>query len=139
MLEAHNESHIALCFDALHELRPHLVQAGFTDQVLEQMSQGYRLFYALDGARAGSVAGFRVQQMLHSGKTLYIDDFVTLTVARRRGLGRLVFSAVEAEARRLNCRTLSLDSGPRRTDAHRFYLNHGLQISSLHFARILAG
>ncbi len=44
---------------------------------------------------------------------------------------------VEEEARRLGCDQLHLDSGvgQDREDAHRFYFNHGMRITSYHFAR----
>jgi hypothetical protein len=44
-----------------------------------------------------------------------------------------------AEAQRLGCDQFHLDSGvlPERTDAHRLYLNKRLQVTSLHFARVL--
>ena len=38
-----------------------------------------------------------------------------------------------AEAREKGCRYLSLDSGVQRHDAHRFYLNLGMNITSHHF------
>jgi hypothetical protein len=40
-----------------------------------------------------------------------------------------------AEARRLGCDELHLDSGvgADRTDAHRLYLNQGMRISAHHF------
>jgi hypothetical protein len=46
---------------------------------------------------------------------------------------------VEAEARRLDCESVQLDSGlqAERADAHRFYFRHGMRITSFHFAREL--
>jgi hypothetical protein len=42
---------------------------------------------------------------------------------------------LRAEARRLQCDELHLDSGvgPERQDAHRLYFNAGMRIASYHF------
>ena len=41
------------------------------------------------------------------------------------------------EAVRLGCGSFQSGFGPERTDAHRLYLNQGLAVTSLHFARWL--
>ena len=86
-----------------------------------------------------AVAGFRIGHSLAWGHYLYVDDLSTLAEARRRGHARALLDWLAGEARRLDCDSLHLDSGfgPERTDAHRLYLNAGLAVSSLHFARTL--
>src|SRR4030095_15394971 len=53
------------------------------------------------------------------------------------GYGRQLLEWLGEEAERLGCEQFHLDSGvgPTRTDAHRLYLNTGLEITSFHFAR----
>jgi GNAT superfamily N-acetyltransferase len=100
---------------------------------------GYRLvgaFVAGDES-AVAVAGFRLGQSLAWGHHLYLDDLSTAPEARRQGHAGALLDWVLAEARRLGCGQLHLDSGTglERFDAHRLYHNHGLAIHAHHFAR----
>jgi hypothetical protein len=45
---------------------------------------------------------------------------------------------LKAEAKRLGCARLQLDSGTFRKDAHAFYLREGLRIEAFHFGVALA-
>lgn len=127
-------------FAAMRALRPHLPdEAEFARRVDElQRPEGYRIAAALDGdGTVAAVAGFRVLSMLAFGCVLYIDDLSTLPAARRRGHGRALLDWCLAEAARLGCDELHLDSGvgADRQDAHRLYFNRGMRITSYHFVR----
>ena len=76
---------------------------------------------AFEDGRCVAVAGFRVIHNLAWGDCLYVDDLSTHPDGRRRGLGRALLDWCEAEAARLGCGELHLDSGvgPDREDAHR--------------------
>lgn len=106
-----------------------------------QRPEGYRLVgvFEPDWPHAASVSGFRVGHMLAWGHFLYVDDLSTLPEARRGGHGRRLLEWLVEEGRRLGCEQLHLDSGvgSDRAEAHRLYLNAGLQITSHHFARSL--
>ena len=101
--------------------------------------EGYRLAASFIPARedAVAVAGFRFLHTLAWGKLLYIDDLVTLPEFRSGGHGDLLMEWLFAEATRLGCEQLHLDSGHHRHGAHRFYLNHGMRIDCHHFSRML--
>lgn len=88
---------------------------------------------------ASAVAGFRIVECLAWGRTLYVDDLVTMAAHRGRGHGRALLDWLGEEAARLECDELHLDSGvgPHRVDAHRLYMNAGLAVFSLHFSRRL--
>jgi GNAT superfamily N-acetyltransferase len=128
-----------LAFPAMAALRPHFAEerafVARVDQV--QRAEGYRLVGVFEDApHALAVAGFRVGHMLAWGRFLYVDDLSTLPEARRRGYGMQLLEWLRAEAERLDCDQLHLDSGvgPDRIDAHRLYFNAGLAITSFHFA-----
>ena len=132
----------ALAFEAMRALRPHLADdAEFVRRVDElQRPQGYRLIAVVeDDGAVGAVAGFRVFEMLASGRVLYVDDLSTLPASRRRGHGRALLDWCAAEAARLGCDALHLDSGvgADRRDAHRLYFNFGMRIAAHHFSREL--
>ena len=95
-----------------------------------------------DGTGSGeavAVAGFREVHALAWGHYLYIDDVSTLPEARGNGYADQLLTWLEAEARRLDCEGLHLDSGVAadRAPAHRLYMRHRLRISAHHFEKDL--
>jgi GNAT superfamily N-acetyltransferase len=129
----------ALAGPAMLHLRPHLGDvAGFTARADAQRGSGFRLAGSFEPGvePAAAVAGFRLGENLAWGRHLYVDDLSTAPAYRGRGHADALFAWLIAEARRLGCDELHLDSGvgPERESAHRFYFNHGLRITSYHFA-----
>jgi len=135
--ELETENDLKDAFPVLKELRPALTLAGLLDSFPRQHAEGYRLWAIEVDGHVAAVVGWRIQHLLHSGKTLYVDDLVTSPSHRGQGLARALLDHTEAEARRAGCSTLSLDSGPQRHDAHRLYLNFRMKIASHHFAKEL--
>ena len=133
----------SLAFRALAALRPQLTSEAEFVRLVDsvQRAEGYRLVGAFESEwpHAAAVAGFRVGHMLAWGRFRYVDDLSTLPEARRRGHGRRLLEWLIEEGRRLGCEQIHLDSGvgSGRAEAHRLYLNTGLQITSHHFARSL--
>lgn len=125
---------IVRCFDVMRELRPKLTSADdFVGRVQQQQTEGYQLaWYEMDGEIV-SVAGFRMQHILVTGLTLYVDDLITAEKARSRGHGKAMLHALIAFAKEHGCETFSLDSGTWRQEAHAFYFREGMRISSFHF------
>jgi GNAT superfamily N-acetyltransferase len=136
---AQGDADIARCFAVMRELRTHLKdEAGFVARCRVQMAQaGWQLIYVEDGGVVAAVAGFRIQHMLFSGKTLYVDDLVTAESLRSKGFGETLMAWMETHAREQGCETFSLDSGTQRAGAHKFYFRQGLPITSFHFAKKL--
>ncbi|PTA69539.1 GNAT family N-acetyltransferase [Deinococcus arcticus] len=136
----------AVALSALRELRPQARHTASPDALHAFLTltrpEGYRLAGVFEAgqAEAAAVAGYRVMHLLHAGRTLYVDDLVTRSQARGRGHAGALLAWLDAEARRLDCAELHLDSGvgPQRFAAHRLYLNAGLNITAHHFARALA-
>ena len=119
----------------LRELRPAFDSLeGFTAELVRlRDEQGYRLVGSLEGETLAAVAGFRTARNLAWGLHLYVDDLVTCEGYRRRGHAGRLLGWLEAEARRLGCRELHLDSRLVRTEAHAFYAAAGLEQAALHF------
>ncbi|MDQ4103806.1 MAG: GNAT family N-acetyltransferase [Actinomycetota bacterium] len=132
-----------LAFAAMRELRTHLTSLeDFVEQVDGvQRPAGYRLVGVLpdDGTDAVAVAGFRLNTSLSWGRHVYIDDLSTVSSARRRGFAGELLGWIHAEAKRLGCGQVHLDSGvgPSRLAAHHLYLNSGYVIGAHHFAKCL--
>lgn len=131
---------IQACFPAMRELRPHLDEAGFVTQVQRQMqNHGYSLVYLTnDQGKVAAVAGFRIAEFLAWGKTFYLDDFITCESDRKHGYGGTLLDWLIAHAQALGCQQFHLDSGVQRHEAHRLYLGRKMQITSHHFAKVLA-
>jgi GNAT superfamily N-acetyltransferase len=129
------ETHLA--FDAMRELRPHLASVDdFVTRVNgAQRREGYRLVASFADGEVVSAGGFRRLHTLAWGDLLYIDDLVTLESHRGQGHAHRLLDWILAEARRLGCEQIHLDSAPHRHPAHRLYLTERFHISSFHFSR----
>ena len=128
---------IELCFPVMRQLRPALVAAEFVTRIQEQQAEGYQLAYLTHAEQKNAVvscAGFRLQTMLSSGKTLYVDDLVTDGASRSSGHGEAMLQWLIALAREAGCKTFSLDSGTHRQEAHAFYFRQRMRVTSFHFA-----
>jgi GNAT superfamily N-acetyltransferase len=129
-----------LAFEAMRALRTRYDDRDAWVQRIDalQRPDGYRLVAAFaDDAEAVAVAGFREGNNLPWGHFLYVDDLSTLPAARGRGHAEELMRWVFAEAERLGCDEVHLDSGsfPERWAAHRLYHRVGMNISSHHFQR----
>jgi GNAT superfamily N-acetyltransferase len=126
-------SEIDRCFAVMRQLRPMLVADEFVGRIQTQQAEGYQLAFLESDGEVVSVAGFRMQTLLWSGKTLYVDDLVTDEAARSKGHGESMITWLIALAKEAGCTTFMLDSGTHRHEAHAFYFRHGLRISDYHF------
>jgi GNAT superfamily N-acetyltransferase len=129
-----SEAETLRCYPVMHQLRTHLASADeFVERVASQRKEGYHLAFLEEDGDVVAVAGFRFLRNLVAGRVLYVDDLVTDSASRSRGAGGRLFDWLVDRAREDGCSTLELDSGVQRFDAHRFYLNRRMIISSHHF------
>ena len=122
------------CFAVMSQLRPLLVAHEFAARIQVQQAEGYQLVSLEYEGAVVSVAGFRMMNVLWSGKTLYVDDLVTDAAARSQGHGEAMLQWLIALAREAGCETFSLDSGTQRQEAHAFYLRQRMRITDFHFS-----
>ncbi|MFC9475498.1 GNAT family N-acetyltransferase [Nocardia sp. NPDC056952] len=133
------EDETELAGPALLELRPGWETASRLTEFIdnELRPAGYRLIgvFETGSPAALSVAGFRESRSTAWGHHLYIDDVSTLPAARGRGHADSLLDWLTAEARRLRCTGVHLDSGvgPTRAAAHRLYMRRHLAITAHHF------
>lgn len=134
VLEATTREAVLRCHGVFQELRPQLVDAeAFADRVMRQREAGYRLVYRERDGAVCAAAGFRVGENLAWARFLYVDDLITGAAFRKQGHAQALMDFLYAEARRLGCGQVHLDSGVQRFDAHRLYLNAKMRITSHHF------
>jgi len=130
---AESPEQVGRCCSVMRELRPHIRAIDFASRVLRQQHEGYHLAFLESDDIVRSVAGFRIMNLLFSGRTLYVDDLVTRDEDRSRGFGAALFDWMVNHAKEQGCEHMSLDSGVQRFGAHRFYLRRGMDITSHHF------
>lgn len=134
---AQTDADIRRCLPAMLALRPQLTEDEAFRQIKFQQEQDrFCLAFVDDGDIAPAVIGYRFMHLLFSGKTLYIDDLSTLPERRGKGYASQLLDFVIEEARKADCRMVTLDSGqnPGRYDAHRLYMNKRFNIVGHHFA-----
>lgn len=133
--EAATDAEVLETFPVMRQLRLHLEEEGYLEFVQRLRRSGYRLAFASDGGKVRCVAGFRILEFLAYGKFLYVDDLVTAEDARSEGYGKRMFDWLVGVARGEDCRSLHLDSGVARYEAHRFYFREGMSIFAYHFSK----
>jgi GNAT superfamily N-acetyltransferase len=129
-----SNAQILACFPVMVQLRPHLNQDNFLAQIRRQKQSGYQLVYLTIDAHVLAVAGFSISECFAWGHFLYVYDLVVDQAARSQGYGQHLFAWLVDFARQHNCQQLHLDSGVQRFDAHRFYFQQRITISSHHFS-----
>lgn len=121
------------CWDVVFELRPNLTKEQFLDWMPEMEKQGYQIIFIEENGKAVSFCGFRRELLLYRGHSIYIDDLCTLPEARGKGHAGLLLDHVLELAKKEGLKSVHLDSGHQRHQAHRLYLNKKFRISSHHF------
>lgn len=132
-----DETEISACFSLMQQLRPHLKDEGFIQQILAQMQEGYILFCMRKGSETVVLCGCRVRVNLAWGKHLYIDDLVSSESQRSLGYGKEMMAYLIRFAKEKGCEEIHLDSSVQRFQAHKFYLREGFKIASHHFSQAL--
>jgi GNAT superfamily N-acetyltransferase len=132
---ATTDEEILACFPAMFELRPHLTAEDFVPRVRRLMKGGFQLVYVqTDDGKIPAVGGFRIEEMLHRGKSIYLDDLSTMASHRSEGFGGKIIDWLMELAKKEGYSSFHLDSGVQRFDAHRFYLRKKFNITAHHFA-----
>lgn len=130
---AESDLQILECFPTMSQLRPHLKQENFLEQVRRQQQNGYQLAFIKVENQVVAVAGFFISESLACGKFLYVYDLVVDKNLRSNGYGQNLFEWLVDHGKSNDCKQLSLDSGVQRFDAHRFYFRQRMKISSYRF------
>ncbi|HTF02952.1 MAG TPA: GNAT family N-acetyltransferase [Bacteroidia bacterium] len=133
---AETDAELIACFPAMKELRPLLEQDAYLVMVKRMIKGGYYLaMLELENGDVPCVGGFRIDEMFHRGKGVYVDDLSTMEIYRSKGYGAQVIDFIVAFCKDKGCECIHLDSGVQRFAAHRFYLRKGFDITAHHFAK----
>lgn len=135
ILLATTEKEISKCWEVMKALRPHLEEHDFVPMVIEMISDGYHLAYIEEDDIAVSAIGYRFQQFLFNGRHCYIDDLSTLPGKTGKGYAGKLIDYVTDICEKRGLKTLTLDSGFTRVDAHRLYFQKRFEINAFHFTK----
>jgi Acetyltransferase (GNAT) family. len=120
--ELKNEEEWRSAYQVMHQLRVQLDEAAYLQLVAEaSRSAGYHLFALLDGDKIVSVVGFMPMVTLYYGRFVWVCDLVTDEKERSKGYGKQLLDFVQRWAADHGLEIVSLSSGLKRKDAHRFY------------------
>ena len=68
-------------------------------------------------------------------KNAYLEDFVTDSEVRGKGVGSAIWNAYEAWAREKGCKNLEFTCGHGREKSQEFYKHHGAEVYDTNFFR----
>ena len=68
-------------------------------------------------------------------KNAYLEDFVTDSEVRGKGVGSAIWNAYEAWARAKGCKNLEFTCGHGREKSQEFYKHHGAEVYDTNFFR----
>lgn len=132
--EALNENDVRRCWGVFQSLRPQLDQVEFLRRWRLQQEEGYRVAFIESDGAVVAAAGFRLMHTMAWGRILYLDDLGTVPAQQGRGWGSALLVWLQAEARKLHCEAVHLDTGYHRHAAHKAYLRNGFALNCHHLA-----
>lgn len=109
-------------FRVIQQLRTHLDEEEYLDLVKEAAQKdNYQMAALFEDRRIVAVIGFMPMITLYNGRFIWVCDLVTDSASRSKGHGATLLNYVEKWAKEHNYSKVSLSSGLKRVDAHRFY------------------
>lgn len=98
----------------------------------------YKTFVAImDGCVCGMIGTLTYPSYEHNDPSGRIVALVTLSTARRRGIGRALVATAEKDFAQKGIRRVALDTRLTREDAHKFYESLGYERNGWRFVKRL--
>jgi ribosomal protein S18 acetylase RimI-like enzyme len=98
----------------------------------------YKTFIAImDGCVCGMIGTLTYPSYEHNDPSGRILALVTLSAARRRGIGRALIATAEKDFAQKGIRRVALDTRVNREDAHKFYDSLGYERNGWRFVKRL--
>ena len=118
-------------------LNKDLAEIEFRARLSRMARAGYRCAGVFEGDRCVGICGYWLITRFYSGTYMDIDNFVVDEARRGQGIGARLLAWLEAEARRLNCNAIMLDTYLHSYASHRFYTQNGFSILGFHMKKDL--
>jgi ribosomal protein S18 acetylase RimI-like enzyme len=98
----------------------------------------YKIFVAImEGCVCGMIGTLTYPSYEHNDPSGRIVALVTLSTARRRGIGRALVATAEKDFAQKGIRRVALDTRLTREDAHKFYESLGYERNGWRFVKRL--
>lgn len=124
-------------YDLMHAMYPSITKEEYSNELERMIPNNYGQIVAfVDGEPVG-LSGYWVGTKLWCGKYLECDNVYVKGLHRSKGVGKVLFDALEAKARELGCSMLVLDSYTDNFKAHKFFYNEGFVPRGFHFIKVL--
>ena len=110
-------------YHVLKELRTSLSEKEFLKRFAIMQKEGYQLLGLEEDGQLVAVAGIISLTNFYHGKHIYIYDLVTKSSVRSKGYGEKLLNHIMMMGKERGYENITLSSGLKRVDAHRFYEN----------------
>lgn len=132
------DSEFKQTYSLVLSINPELTLLAFDERQKQLLAEGYQCYGVFtDDSKLIAMCGFWIRHRFCYGKALHIDNIVTATDMRHRGIASLLIKRIIAEAKLNDCKVVALDTYIDNKRAQQFYLKNDLQISGLHFTHTL--
>lgn len=130
---ARDEREVRRCWPVFRELRLNIPdEEEYVARWKRQRDEAYQIVYIEVDGEVRAVGGYRLVHSMAWGRILYLDDLGALAAHHGSGLGSAILAHLQAEAVRLGCEAVHLDTGYQRQKAHKAYLRNGFVLDSHH-------
>lgn len=125
VIELTEEKEFKAAFPLIRQLRTHLNEAAYLELIKEAVDiNGYRMFGLIVDDQLAALTGFMPMTNLYDGRSIWVCDLVTDERERSKGYGEILLHFVQEWAADHGYEKVALSSGLKRTQAHRFYVEH---------------
>lgn len=118
-------------------LSPNIKQKDFKRMLLDMIKHGYRMVGVFDRKKCMGISGVWISTKLYADKYLEPDNVVIAPNYRSKGVGKLLMTWLEKEARKNGCKTILLDAYVENFSGHKFYYREGFVARGFHFLKRL--
>ena len=105
----------------------------YEDLIKSRHGSGYRMLGVYEDGKCIAAAGFWIGIRFYCGKFIQIDNLVTDTQYRSKGVGGKILNWVKKLGKKEGCKRVLLDSYVENFDAHQFFYREGFIIRGYHF------
>jgi len=138
LLRARDQKDLERIYPVMAELRTHLSLSDYlTIYKNAHFADGYEIVAIADDEEVYAVMGYRVLHDFVHGQHLYIDDLVTASAHRSKGLGARLLKHAESIAKESGCKSLRLCTGIENELGKKFYEDNGWHLRAVVFKKKL--
>lgn len=138
IFKAKDKNDLERCYPIMKELRTAL---SYDDFIVIYFSAHEADKYEIVGVESEgkvlAVMGYRILHDYVHGKHLYIDDLVSTESHRSKGLGAMLLTHAEGQAKEFGCKGLRLCTGIENELGKKFYERHGWNLRAVAYKKKL--